>query len=1196
MFDVLTTLLCTALPAILLLALIVWLVRRPARPRTVNPYVTPSARPSTPDRFVEFDALVQRWVAEERLSPAVGAAIRGLIAADYAAAGFGTFSSAAAPAPAPAAAAAAPAPAPAMAAAAPAPAPAMAAAAPTPAVPSGEAPVPAALAPAPVAEPPPRVSVRSWSAALLALGTRRTLLYLGAFLLVISSLTLVIFNWASFSPPAQFAILAGTTAALWGLGTWMARQPALGAAGANVQAVASLLVPVVAFALARPGLLDLAPRAAWQLASALSLALYLFTTWRTRRAFYAGAAVVAALSLIFAAPEALDRGWRSAVATGLLAALVPLTIRLRAAGAAEPAMGVARVSLVAVPVLALGNVALYLAGLSGGIAFGVTLLAAALFCVLRYVADERNWWFWAAVASPPLALVAILDTFDVPLRVHMLALTLLALGYLWLSAALERRLRPAAAPLASGALVLGALVLLPTGFDLSVARFTLGPLAALGLSGVALVERGRFAWLGPSRDGLAAAALAGGGAALSGWLGVLLTLTSLDNGQIGLILLPLAALAFASARWWPGSLRPAYDPALQTLGLFIALIAGSLALEHAATRLPGALLLTLIFGGQASLRRGWPWATLSLGAGLLAAWFTLDRFFVGDTWLRAATLTALALSAAYTLVGERLRATALRYWTWPAIGLGGLAGCFAAVLALPEAFSEHPLAALTFLGLAGLTALHSYRWREARLGYGAAPLLATGALIAASQGFFTPWQPRMGDLALLVCALVLGLALIGQVLRRIDRAYALPYELVAFFLLPLAPPLALGNPGRLSLTWASVAGLYALALWRYRQPWFLALAFVAADLAALHAFTWLWPDRPLEWAGLLLAGLVWLQGLASAGLRRAPVPWNGAGRWGYASAGLGGAGALALASASDGVLAGAALALAALLAVLAQVERREAAATASLALAVPGAWLAHTAAGLDGAWASAWLVLELVGLSLLGWLATRVGLSLWRRVTGVGALCAAVLLTLGAGLGGQFPPLTFALASLGLLLATLAVRERQSGYAYGAGGAFVSAALSQLADWGVRELQWYVIPAGLYLLVLAGGLRRFQGHRRASQLIEAAAVMLMLGVTAAQALLPEGGLFYSLLLFGESLLMATYGALSRLRVPFVGGMAFFVAGVLWMTVDTVRLANQWVILGIVGLLMVLAYVILERHQERLLRAGRYWAGQLRAWE
>ncbi|MFQ3661166.1 MAG: hypothetical protein SNJ69_02110 [Chloroflexaceae bacterium] len=1172
MFDVLTMLVCSVLPAILLLVLIVWLLRRPARPRTVNPYVTPPARPATPDRLVEFDALVQRWVADERLSPAVGKTIRALIAADYAAAGFGALPSAAVPAPE------------------------VAPPAPAPAAPSGDASAPAVPAPAPVAAPPPRVSVRSWSAALLALGTRRALLYLGAFLLVISSLTLVIFNWASFSPLAQFAILTGTTATLWGLGTWMARQPALGAAGANLQAVAALLVPVVGFALARPGLLDLAPRVAWQVASALSLALYLFTAWRTRRAFYAGAAVVAALSLIFAAPEALDWGWRSAVATGLLAALVPLTTRLQAAGAAEPAMGVARVSLIGVPVLVLGSAALYLAGLSNGSAFGVTLLATTLFCALRYGTDGRNWWFWAAVAPPPLALAVILATFDVPLRAHMLAMALLALGYLWLSAALERRLRSAAAPLAGGALALGALVLLPAVLDLPVARFALGPLAALGLSGVALVEWGRFAWLGPRRDSLAAVALAGGGAALSGWLGVLLTLAPLDNGQIGLILLPLAALAFAGARWWPGSLRTGYDPALQTLGFFIALIAGRLALEDATFQLPGALLLTLIFGGQATLRRGWPWAILCLGAGLLVAWFTLDRFFTGVAWLRATTLTALTLSAAYTLVGERLRVTALRYWTWPAIGWGVLAGCFAAMLALPEALREHPLAALTFLGLAGLTALHSYRWREALLGYGAAPLLATGALIAAGQGFFTPWQPQMGDLALLVCALTLGLALIGQVLRRIDRAYALPYELVAFFLLLLAPLLALGNPGRLSLTWASMAGLYVLALWRYRQPWFLALAFVAADPAALHAFAWLLPDRPPEWAGLLLAGLVWLQGLASAGLRRAPAPWKSAGRWGYASAGLGGAGALALAGASDGVLAGAALALAALLAVLAQVERREAAAAASLVLAVPGAWLAHTAAGLDGAWASAWLVLELVGLSLLGWLATHVGLSLWRRVTGFGALGAAVLLTLGAGLGGQFPPLTFALASLGLLLTTLGVRERQPGYAYGAGGVFVGAALSQLADWGVRELQWYVIPAGLYLLVLAGGLRRFQGHLRASQLIEAATVMLMLGVTAAQALLPTGGLFYSLLLFGESLLMATYGALSRLRVPFVGGIAFFVAGVLWMTVDTVRLANQWVILGIVGLLMVLAYVILERHQERLLRAGRYWAGQLRAWE
>jgi hypothetical protein len=50
-----------------------------------------------------------------------------------------------------------------------------------------------------------------------------------------------------------------------------------------------------------------------------------------------------------------------------------------------------------------------------------------------------------------------------------------------------------------------------------------------------------------------------------------------------------------------------------------------------------------------------------------------------------------------------------------------------------------------------------------------------------------------------------------------------------------------------------------------------------------------------------------------------------------------------------------------------------------------------------------------------------------------------------------------------------------------------------------------------------------------------------------------------------------------------------------MTVDSVRLVNEWALLGAVGLMMVAAYVILERHQERLVRAGRQWAAELRSW-
>jgi hypothetical protein len=230
-----------------------------------------------------------------------------------------------------------------------------------------------------------------------------------------------------------------------------------------------------------------------------------------------------------------------------------------------------------------------------------------------------------------------------------------------------------------------------------------------------------------------------------------------------------------------------------------------------------------------------------------------------------------------------------------------------------------------------------------------------------------------------------------------------------------------------------------------------------------------------------------------------------------------------------------------------------------------------------------------------GWGATALGLTVWRRPTTQGALALAAVATLFAGTTSALPAIAFALVNLGLLLVTLAVRERQLLYAYVAGAAFVGAALCQLADWGVREPQWYVVPAGLYLLALAAGLRRFQGQRRASQLVETAAAVLLLGVTFGQALRPEGGLPYSLLLLGESLALTAYGTLARLRVPFLGGVGFFVAGVTWMTVDSVRLANQWVLLGAIGLLMVAAYVVLERHQERLARAGRAWAAQLKSW-
>lgn len=1184
-------------PAILVAVflLIIWLILRLSRSHAVKP----RARVTRSD-LVTFDALVDRWVNEERLSPEVGSTIHGLIVEEFVAAGFGTLPAAAAPAvpavPTPVGAAERTA----VTAAAP-----LETAAAEPSAPLTPPP------PAPVTvQPPARPQGRpAWTAALLSLSSRRALLYLGAFLLVMSGLTLVIFNWASFSPFVQFAVLAGANLMIWGTGTWMTRHPDLRTAGGNLQKIAAMLAPVVAFALTRPGLLDLALRPAWRLTSLLSLMIYLLIAWRARNAFYSGATLVAALSLIFAAPEALHLGWQFVIACGLLTALVPLSIRMRSVDAVEPATGILHVSLVALPLLALGHSVAYQAGLSNRFTLSLTLLLSTLFCALRFQVNQRRWWLWLAVVPPPLALAVVLGP-ETAFHTHVLALGLLALAYFWLSLVAEQRLSLAAMPLLSGALALGGLTLLLAPVSLETARFALGPVTALSASIFLLIERDRLAWIQQRRSGFATGALAVGYAVLTAWIGVLLTAASLSNGQIGLALLPLAALAFAGAYWQPGRRRASYNVALQALGLVIALIAGGLALNESGTRVAGALALTLIFGGQAVLRRNWLWAALSLGLGLLTIAFALDQFVARERLLRAAALAALIMSAAYTIDGERLRTTSLRYWTGPAVVWGSLSGLIAAALGLLLTLFNPPFAALTILGLAGLAALHTRLWRQALLGYVAAPLLSGGALIAASQGFFTGWQPSPGDLALIICALVLGMALIGQALRRVDRAYALPYELTAFVVLPLAPQTAANDPARLTLTWAIMAVFYSLALWRYRRSWMLALAFGAGSLAILEGASWLLPTRSPERDGLILTGVVWAQALASAWLRRRTAFLNAAGTWGYVAAGLGGAWALALAAGIDDVqsladlalaagsratLATVALALAGLLVVLAQIERNPIAAWGSLVLAVPGAWLTHIAIGQSGAWAAAWVVLELVVVCLAGWGAERLGATLWRQVTGLGMVFAALPLAI-ATFGGGFAPLTFALSNLGLLLATLAVRERAFGYVYGSGAAFVGAILSQMATWELRDLQWYVIPAGLYLFALAAGLRRFQGQHRFSRMIETVALALMPGTTAAQALMPGSGLGYALLLFAESLIIAAYGALARLRVPFVGGIAFFIGAVLWMTINAAQMLNQWVLLGIVGLLMVLAYVILERYQERLIRTGRAWVNQVREWQ
>jgi hypothetical protein len=1170
--------------------------------RSVNPYAPQPVAPAQPSdevslaASVSFDKLLVRWAAEGRLAPEAAAQVRELLAEHV-----GTRI------------------APSLAQSAQVPAMAL----PTPAAQLGGAPNPASVPttrlspeqlilpqaqpagqPGQPVETPSAPPVSKLRASLLALDTRRLLLFLGTFLLLMSSLTLVVFNWNSLPPLVQFAILAGTVAAIWGGGTWMARQPTLEGAGRNLQIIASLLMPVVGFALGRPGLLDLAARPSWLLTSLVSLVTYIVASARTRRGFYGGASAVAAVSALLAALNlmSIDIGWQPLPVVLLLAVMLPLCSMLRARGAPGLAGGPRWVALIGAPTTAFVAVALFIAGAATAFALASTAGALALFCGLAYRLEGKRPWLWAAIGLAPATIELLFVAFEVDATARALTRSLLALLAFGLSELVADRHRPAAAPLLIVSMMLGGGALAEASEDRAAARLALPALIALGAGATALVERGRMAWLDKSRPAIATGGLAVAGLLVSWWLAEMLALTSLELPERGLALLPLAAVWFAAARWWPGSLKRSYDTTLQALGVGVALLFGVFAMFDWDTQLPAALLLTLIFGGQALLRRHWGWPVLSLGFSLLASALALEKYAPAGSLLETSALVAFTISVAYSLGGKLLRPTRLSYWAWPAVGWGAVSGLAALCFALLLVGTADAIASGVILGLGALLALHSWLWRQPMPGYGAATLFTLAGFLAGSRGFFLGWDPRSGDLAYIACGIAFALGVFSELPRRLGREYARPYLLLALIVLPMAPLAVAGAPGHLAAVWAIMALQFGLSLWRFRLPWLLALAGLALDMALFYAARWLGAERfaqaPSTWAalsGALLLTLAFIQALCGVVARR----WfNPRLAWPLYSTALAAAFLAAWQAAPyAGVLAGILLAGALLTALIASVENNAPLAWTTLGLIVAGALLGHHAMDIAPSWSAAWVVLELLVVCLVGWGAVRLGLSVWRLPTSLGALGLAAVCVIATGLlFDGFPAISFALVNLGLLLATMAVREREIVYAYAAGAAFVGAALFQLADWGIREPQWYVIPAGLYLLALAAGLRRFQGQRRASQLVETAAVALLLGVTFTQAIRWDNGVFSSLLLFGESLALAAYGALGRLRVPFLGGAGFFVAGVLWMTVDRVRLANQWVLLGIVGLLMVAAYVVLERHQERLTRAGRRWAAELKRWE
>jgi hypothetical protein len=993
-------------------------------------------------------------------------------------------------------------------------------------------------------------------------------------------------------------------------------------AGSLVAVAASLLVTL--------------PAAGWPLAASLAGAAAVAqlgaladrgarSELRTYTGWASAGLLAAALWVLWSAAGG-PVSWAPLLLVALFAAYHALALRVRGR-AAELAAGLAGVANIGVPAALLNALWLRAEDVSAGWELALTLWAGAgvylgLSLARRATPGAR---VWAAASLIPAALLASLSAAEVPAAWWGTALSLTALAYLGAGVALEPRARPFALPAYAGAGALALIALLLASRFPDEARWSLPVLMALGVAVLLVTHGGRLLLLGDrDRVLIAVCGLALTGALLPWWLW-LVTPVSLDTAERGFALLALAALYFAAARWWPGRVRRAYDLALQALGALLVM-GGWVLTFTGAGDLPalGALAAAAVWTWQALIRRGSWWAAFALGALQLAAAFALvehgERLGMGG-WV---ALT-LVFAAAYTIASVLLRRGPAAYWSAPLLWWGvfaGLCALPAAALDLTYAPLITPLHVAAAAGLAAQAALVGVAWRLPLTGYLAAPLAGLAVVLAGSRGFFTPWQPEPGDLGFVLCGLTLALVALGQIIRRRAPAYAVPYELVGYAFLTLAPIPASETAMHTSLTWAGVGLLFALAVRLYHLPWAAAPALAAVDVVVLSGFAWLSPGGRPEGAGPIL--------LAAAALQAALGLWA---RWRSRSLGVllpppnpfaatagslvpalappaylvalfSASAALTLAWPADDTRALVALGLAALLLALAVVERAEPLGWVALPPLTLGLASVHAALGVPDSWSLAWGVLETLAVYLVGWGAERAGgvvLAPWRRPLSLGPLGVALVACAGLGAlapaAGEIPALTLALAALSLLLATHAARAREVLWVYAAGAALVLAAIGQLYDWGFRRPEFFAAPAGLYLLALGDGLRRFRGWVAPARTVETGGVVLLLGVLLGQSLRADGveSLGYATALCAASLAVLGYGVLAQLRVPFLGGASFFVAGVLWLSVDPLMAANKWLLLGALGLILVGTYVLLERRQDQLVRAGRALAQRIGGW-
>lgn len=202
------------------------------------------------------------------------------------------------------------------------------------------------------------------------------------------------------------------------------------------------------------------------------------------------------------------------------------------------------------------------------------------------------------------------------------------------------------------------------------------------------------------------------------------------------------------------------------------------------------------------------------------------------------------------------------------------------------------------------------------------------------------------------------------------------------------------------------------------------------------------------------------------------------------------------------------------------------------------------------------------------------------------------------GVLGSDRAFTISLALVGFFALGLAVLEGREGLSYMAvlmlGSAWGLWAYGRL---GVRQGQVYAIPGGLYLLWV-GLMQHRHARPRLAAVIDIAGLVLLLGSSLLQSVtqaLASASLIYGALVAAEAIGILWWGLIRRLRRFVIAGIGVFAIDLVAQVVQPLLSMSRWVLTALVGLVLVVGALVVERQRETIKRVSHEWRSRMEAW-